>query len=316
MSPTHPVSTPGVYDLDIDIYHSQKCCIGPSVSSSGLRKVLLECPARFYAYSDLNPNPFEKEPSKALNFGKAAHALMLGEPAFDKHFFVSPHEAFNKNPGKTWYDDWKAEVEAKRETRQLLRPSDLVIVKQMVTAQRTDPEVSRAFVEGDAEKSLIWKDEETGVFLKARPDWLPHKPAERLVTEYKTTVTCQPRKLSASVFQYGYEMQAALALDGIEIVMGVDPKGLAHIVQEKDAPYLVELKLFTPEQINFGRLKYRKAVRIFADCLHTNKWPGWTVGPSYYDTPYYIAKAMENFNDDARTAEADSFSSADYLAAF
>lgn len=307
------ITKAGVYDLDIDLYHSQKCCAGPSVSSSALRKVLLECPARFYAYSDINPDPYEKETSKAFGFGKAAHALMLGEPRFETFFFVSPHEVFNKNPGKAWHDDWKAQVEAGNETRQLVRPSEMKIVERMVKAQRADPEVLNAFVEGAPEKSIIWQDEETGVFLKARPDWLPHKPAERLTTEYKTTVTCQPRKLSAAVFQYGYEMQAALCLDAIETVMGVTPKGMAHIVQEKDAPYLVELKLFTPEQINFGRLKYRKAVRIFADCLHTGKWPGWTKGPSYYDTPYYIAQAMENFDDGLDGEE--HFSGADYLAA-
>lgn len=309
-----PISKNGVYDVPIDIYHSQACCDGPSISSTGLRIIEKECPARYWAFSDLNPAPFERKKSEALNFGKAAHALMLGEPEFEKYFKVSPHEVFNKNPGKAWHDDWKAAVEATVESRQLIRPSEMVAVKAMVSAQLANPDVARAFVEGEPEKSILWKDEETGVWLKARPDWMPHKPAERLVTEYKTTVTLEPRKLDAAVFKYGYEMQAALCVDGIEAVSGWKPMGMAHVVQEKDPPYLVELKLFTPDQIDYGRKEYRNALRTFAECFNSGFWPGWTQGPSYFDTPYYIAKAMENF-DARRSTPADPYGPGDYLAA-
>lgn len=310
-----PIIKAGLYDIDISAYHSQACCDGPSISSSGLRKILHECPARFWAYSDLNPKPFAQPEKKSLSFGRAAHALMLGEPEFAKHFCVAPHDKFNANPGKAWHDVWKSAVEAGREHRDLVRPSELTVIKDMVAAQRASEEVANAFTQGAPERSIIWKDEETGVWLKARPDWLPNDPATRFVTEYKTAETINPRRLSNAVFQYGYEIQAALGLDGIEAVMDVKPLGMAHVVQEKDAPYLAELRLFSSEQIDFGRLQYRKALRIFARCLETGIWPGWTAGPSYFDTPFYISKAMENFSDDIGNGTADSYSGADYLAA-
>lgn len=309
------IAAPGIYDIDIEEYHSQRCCVGPSASSSSLRTIIHECPARFYAYSDLNPKPIDRKDKKALNFGSAAHALMLGEPAFDSRFFVSPFETFNANPGKKWYDDWKAAVDCKRERRTLIRPSEQQIIVDMVAAQRANTDCNRAFIEGAPERSIIWKDEETGIWLKARPDWLPSDPAKRLVTEYKTALTNNPRKLAASVFEYGYEMQAALVLDGVEKVLGVQPCGFAHIVQEKDPPYLTELKLFAPEQIDYGFRQVRKALRIFARCVETGVWPGWTVGPSYYQTPYYIAKSMESFDDDIGNGTAESYTGADYLAA-
>lgn len=309
------ITAPGIYDIDIELYHSQKCCDGPSISSSGLRVIDRECPARFWAYSDLNPKRFEKETKAVFAFGRAAHALMLGEPAFEKRFMVAPHEQFNSNPGKAWHTEWKLRVELGDETRDLVRPSQLVVVKDMVAAQRSSPECARAFIEGEPEKSILWKDNETGVWVKSRPDWLPHKPAERFITEYKTAETIQPRKLSFNVFMYGYEMQAAMVLDGIEIVTGVEPLGFAHVVQEKDPPYIAELKMFTPEQLDYGRLEYRRALRKFADCLATGKWPGWTHGPSYYDTPYSITKAMENFDDGQRGEGTGEFDHSDYAAA-
>lgn len=308
------IDRPGIYDIPIDVYHSQKCCAGPSISSTGLRQIEHECPARFFAFSDLNPDPYTRKKSEALSFGAAAHALMLGEPAFDARFVVAPKDSFSSNPGRSWHEDHKDRVSRGLETRIIVRPADLVVIKSMVTAQRAEPEVANAFVEGEPEKSLIWQDKETGIWLKARPDWLPHEPAMRLAIEYKTTETLQPRRLGNAVFDYGYHMQAAMCIDGIAETFGGVPKGLAHIVQEKEPPYLAELKLFAPDQLKYGQRLYRRSLRTFADCLHHGKWPGWTHGPAYFETPYYIARSMENFNDE-RTAST-GFSGAEYLETF
>lgn len=309
------ISQPGIYDIPIDVYHSQACCDGPSASSSTLRQIVQECPARVYAYSDLNPNKTERKESKAFNFGRAAHFLMLGEPEFDRWFVVAPHDNFVANPGRIWHEDWKENVAKGRERRTLIRLSDMDTVKAMVAAQRRSPECARAFIEGASERSLVWKDEETGIWLKSRPDWLPHEPAKRFLTEYKTTESANPRTLSNAVFKYGYEMQAALALEGVEKVLQVAPLGFAHVVQEKDPPYIAELRLFTPEQTDFGFRQNRKALRIFARCIETGVWPGWTVGPSYYQTPYYIGKIMEEFTDEIGDGTHESYSQGEYLVA-
>ena len=280
MTAVAKVSKAGVYDMDIDIYHSQKACVGPSISSTGMRMILRECPKKFFATSDLNPNAFPPKDSKAFNFGRAAHCLMLGEPEFASKFVVSPFENFLTKEAKLWRD---------KQTKQIVRIDDMATVHLMVEAQRVSPDCARAFKDGEPEKCLIWQDGETGVWLKSRPDWLPHKPDKRLISEYKTTETLKPSILSSAAFTYGYEMQAALILDAVNIVMEVEPQGVVFIVQEKDPPYMVEARLFTPEQIDFGRLQIRKALRIFADCLETGIWPGYSDGPRYFDTPFWVA---------------------------
>ena len=302
-----PVNEPGVYDIDIDDYHSQRCCPGPSVSSSGLRVILRDCPALFYAFSDLNPARFEKKVSTAFAFGKAAHALVLGEPEFNSKFILSPFDNFMTKEARAWRDDQK---------REIVRKEDMEIILQMVAAQRRSAECMRAFTEGVAEKSILWQDRVTGIWLKSRPDWLPIKPEKRFTTEYKTADSIKPRKLNSAVFDYGYEMQAALTRDAIATVIGANPLGIAHVVQEKSAPFLVDCRLFTPEQIDFGRMEYRKALRIFAKCLETDVWPGYTSEASYFETPFWVSKAMENFDDGIETSTSpDQYSAADYLGA-
>ncbi len=319
------LSAPGVYlDLPMADYHSDCMADGPSVSASGLWTLLSECPAKFWDASYLNPAATIDEPSKALNIGKAAHALALGEPEFAANFVVCPYDNLAKKPGYDWNIEWKRRVEAGEESRTLVRADAFKDVQAMAAALRRSPQVAGAFTGGKPEVSLIWLDPETGVYLKSRPDWLPDDPAASFLQDYKTSVSILPRKLSADAFKYGYHLQAAMQVDAVKAVLGIDPLGIAHICQEKEAPYLAELRMFTPQQIDYGRLLYRKALRIFAECWSRHlagkpprvAWPGYTTEPQYFETPFYISKEMENENGDfSNGGEAAADDPARYLRA-
>lgn len=284
------ISAPGVYEIPIEEYIGD-CCVGPSISSSDLRELLPEvgsCPAKYWATSPLNPDRFPEETTKALDAGRAAHALALGEPEFAKYFVVSPYDDFRKAEAREWRD---------AQSRTVLKFAEFNIVQIMSIVQRRSTQCMRAFEEGKAERSLIWQDEETGIWLKARPDWLPDDPSQRFVAEYKTCLSIEPNKLSRDVFSYGYHVQAAMQLDAVRAVLGIEPLGIAHVCQEKDPPYLVELRMFTPEQLEDGRFLYRRGLEIFAHCLKTGDWPGYTQEPTYFETPYRHAMMMEGMKN-------------------
>ena len=301
------ITTKGVYDIPIEDYIGD-CCVGPSISSSGLRTLLLECPAKYWATSPLNPNRFPDEGSKALDIGRAAHALALGEPEFAKYFVISPYDDFRKTEAREWRDS---------QTRTILKSHEFEMVQAVAAVQMRSAQCMRAFEDGLAERSLIYQDEATGIFIKARPDWLPYDPTQRFICEYKTAISIEPARMSADAFKYGYHMQAAMQIDAVREVRGVEPIGVAHVVQEKDPPYLVELRMFTPEQIDDGRVMYRRALDIFAECLKKNHWPGYTTEPTYFETPYRHAMQMENLKNDPRYSKpfdrSKSYNAADYL---
>jgi hypothetical protein len=291
----------------MEVYHSD-CCVGPSISSGGLNTINNECPAIYWGQSYLNPQGRPGIDTKALAVGKAAHALALGEPEFAKNFAILPFDSLRTNEAKAWRD--KTEAEGKV----ILRDDDFQMVKDMADAITRSPQCSRAFRNGKPERSLIWKDEQTGVWLKSRPDWLPDDPANGWAIDYKTTADLRPRKFSAQAFECGYHLQAALQMDACKAVLGVEPIGIGHVVQEKSPPYLAELRLFTPEQIAFGRREYRRALGIFARCWQTKRWPGYTTEAAYIETPYYIAQKMEDpFHGDQD--DASDIAAADYLGA-
>lgn len=302
------ISEAGVYDIPMEVYHSD-CCVGPSISSGGLNLINSECPAIYWGRSYLNPAGIPDFDTEALRKGKATHALVLGEPEFAASFAILPFDSLRTNEAKAWRD--KTEAEGKV----ILRAEEFETVQAMAAAIKRSPQCSRAFRNGKPERSLIWQDEETGVWLKSRPDWLPDDPTLGMILDYKTTADLRPRKFSAQAFECGYHLQAALQVDACRAVLGVDPLGIGHVVQEKAQPYLAEVRLFTPEQIDFGRREYRRALRTFARCWQTKQWPGYTDAPQYIETPGWIAQKMEDpFYGEADDA-SDATRAADCLGA-
>src|SRR4051794_35615536 len=109
------ITAPGLYSgVPIQTYHGASLCGGPSVSSSGLRKIINQSPAHFWCESPYNPNRVEPKESDALVLGRAAHHLLLGEDDFSTLFIARPDK------WDSWRTDaakaWKAEQEAEGRT--------------------------------------------------------------------------------------------------------------------------------------------------------------------------------------------------------
>jgi hypothetical protein len=309
---------PGIYsDIDIDRYHwDPNLCERPSISGSGL-KLIAECPAKYWAYSPYNKNRFDPVETKALSLGKAAHALVLGEPQFNKYFVIAPYDNFARKPGHTWYnDEWKPAVEAGTEKRTLLKPGEFDTVDAMARAQLTSPQVAQAFLgAGRPEISLIYTvPEVSGFYCRSRPDWLPDDPSRGFVVDYKTAETIDPEKLSIAAWKYGYHVQAAMQMDAVRACFGVEPLGIAHVCQEKKPPYLAELRMFTPEQLEIGGRIYRRAFHTFVACMQSGIWPAYTTAPQYFETPRWIT-AQQQWEDENGNDNEDSPSAGDYLRA-
>lgn len=302
------ITTPGRYRLSMEQYHGDSC-VGPSVSASVLHRMLSECPAKVWETSPLNPHRVPEESKPDFDIGRACHALVLGEPEFNRYFIISPYDEFRTKEARAWRDE---------QTRTVVKAELFETILAMAEAQRRSPQVARAFIDGSPEESLIWLDAETGIWLKSRPDWLPQDPTKRPLVDYKTCRSIEPRKMGVDAFAYGYHIQAALQADGVRAVLGAEPAGVAHVCQEKAAPYLAELRMFDDEQIAYGRREYRRALRLFAECWERHlagkptraAWPGFTTSPAYFETPYYIAMRIQETLDGPNTASREDLARA------
>jgi len=129
------------------------------------------------------------------------------------------------------------------------------------------------------EETLVWKDEETGVWLRARPDFRPHSIVDRLETrvvadlKFVAETSITPEGFSKHIHRYGYHITAAMYWEGIEKIHGVAPTHWVHVPIEKDFPFCAEVYPLPMEDIERGKQQVRRAVRKFADCLSKDKWP-------------------------------------------
>lgn len=276
------ISANGIYDIPMDDYHGD-LCVGPSVSSSGIREILSKSPAHYWATSPFNPNRVEEETSDAFNFGKAiADWLAYGELSADKYHILPKGYHGAK---KKWFDARDAKREAEAAGKVIIKYDHMDDIKKMQTALEVHPYATAAFKGGHPEKSYIWLDKETGLWMKARPDYSPH--ALKIIPDYKTAASAHPEDFCRDVGKYGYHIQAALAMEGIEVLTGKTPKSFIYVVQEKSAPYVVQVYDLDADDLELGRAMVLRGKRIFAECLKSGNWPGYSDRPISASIPMW-----------------------------
>lgn len=268
------ITEPGIYaNLAPEVYHGN-CCPGPSLSSSGARLILNECPAYFWHHSSLNPHR-ERTDSKAFDIGTACHLITLEPHLFDAQTAVISVPG-SKGGMTTDYKSGDAQAArdlARSEGKVPLLPKERDMLVQMRDALSQNRIASQAFRNGHVELSLFWRDRPTGVWLKARPDFLDAKL--RHWVDFKTTTTANPEDFGRKAYQLGYHLQDAWLTDAIEICTGVSPRNGWFVAQDKEPPHLATVARFPVEAVEMARADNRRAIDLFARCVKTNTWPGY-----------------------------------------
>jgi hypothetical protein len=258
------ITQAGVYALSIEDYHGQPCD-GPSVSSSGLRTIFKASPAHFWCESSLNPDRIERAEPGHFALGRAAHHLLLGEDDFSTLFIVRPEiwDSWRTDAAK----DWKAEQEA--EGRTVLVPDQIEVIRGMARSLAAHPLVRAGILNGEIERSLVWRDKETGVWLKARPDAIPNASGD--FADLKTTASIGVF-VDADVGKYRYDMQAALVKWAARVVLGIDMESFSFVFVEKSPPHSVDVLTLSSDDIAEAEKDLHAALRTFEWCHRTGNW--------------------------------------------
>lgn len=309
--PGGQIAEPGAYRMDMDRYHDAHVCIGPSVSSSGLRTIESQGTARFWAFSGLNPSRFEKPPSDALSFGKAAHALLLGDEDFDAGYVVLPKDApppptqamlnaVKPTPASLARQEFWAGFEKKQAGRVIVPEVDLEHIQHMAESLHR-AELPDIIFGGEPEVSLIWQDV-TGIWVKARPDALPQTGD---LGDLKTTSEATHRFTDRQIADHGYHMQMALCVEGMERVLGRRPTGVILIFVEKKPPYQVIMRPISEDALYWGRMQNRRALNAMAACLESGDWGEEPGNLSEFNLPTWLHDRLSAEQSDGRLPNDD-----------
>jgi PDDEXK-like domain of unknown function (DUF3799) len=279
--PGEPISKPGMYSgISLERYHTGSICDGPSISSSGLRKIFSESPAHYWCESPLNPDRIEPKIKRHFILGRAVHHLMLGEPFFAKLFVVQPGEYPDSKTGelKPWNNNsthaklWHSKALVDRKL--VLLPREIEQIKGMAVALGRHPLIKPPYqaLNGLIERSLFWKDKATGVWLKSRPDAIPTDGAD--FVDLKTCDSVLWPDLVRSIGKFGYPQQGALVRQAAREVFGIAQASFTLVFVESNPPHCVRVVELKPHELDRGDRQNRASLDLFARCLKSGHWPG------------------------------------------
>ena len=265
------VTTPGVYSIPITAYHGD-ICDGPSISSSGLRKLWKKTPAHYFFSSPYNPNQQDGEDEvdgQALRIGRAAHTLLLEPQLFRDQFKTRPAiwDSWRTRDAK----EWRSHVT--REGVTVMEPAEMQRVAGIVASLQRHPLHKEGILEGDLELSLIWKDPATGLWLKSRPDAIP--TGSNILADLKCLRAADTDSLSKAIYDAGYDMQMALCSVGMKHLLGRAIEDHVLVVVENDEPHAARVVPIPPEEIDRATLMLRGAINLAAKCFKEGHWPAY-----------------------------------------
>ena len=252
-----------------EVYHSE---VG--VSSSYVRR---------FGESQLHAIEIEQETTPAMNYGSAAHALIVeGEEEFNKQVGVivgSPYTKVNKQLKQDFIERGMIPIKEK-DHEDIMGMRDNLI------------DEGNMYLNGNgkiAEASFFWY--EGDVLCKCRPDVIcqpqgPHQEFEIVAVDYKTTFSCSPELFKESVLKYGYAQQAAWYRRGLQAA-GYRVKEFVFVAQEKRAPYASKVFLITDKQMDLAWIDMNEYLEGINKCLKGAR-------PTIYNSPNIVTLELSD----------------------
>lgn len=269
-------------DLDEAVYHGDPVPteLGGSISQSGAKLLLSPSTPAHFRWAQDNPPEMRRE----FSVGHAVHAKVLGVGA--------PVAVIDGNRNSTAVKEAVAQAEA--EGKIVLKSEDFDACEAMAESVLAHPIAAALFEKGwgTPEVSAFWQDAETNVFLRARFDWLPDEQQGRvIVPDLKTTIDANPAHFGKTAANFGYYLQAwwyleALAAHGI----GDESNAFVFVCVEKKPPYPVSVVQLDDEAMSIGRSRMRQAIDIYAACMESGEWPGYSTEVARASLPSWFAR--------------------------
>lgn len=181
-----------IIDIDDPGYFRLK-----SIDQSQLKQ-FLKNPAD-WAYHRLND---DHKPTDAMKFGTAFHAYLLGTSDVVS---LPEGESFRSKDNQKWRAD-------QLEAGNIIVPyNDMQLLKRMKEGiEQTSlmpeyPDYMEIIEQGTKEQCIEWKDRQTGLMLKAKPDLIP--AGTDYLVDLKTAQKADAESFAKEVINYGYHIQ-------------------------------------------------------------------------------------------------------------
>lgn len=271
---------PGFYPpsvLSNEDYHS-----GAGISVSGLKR-MQQSPAHYKA--GFNGS------SQSMFIGTAIHAAALEPEEFERNYVIA--EGFERK-NQAGYKAW-----AEEQTRLILMPHEYENIKGMRDALHAHPVVGPMLRGATCEYSCYANDPVTGELCRVRFDILT---ADGWILDLKKCQDARPAAAAKSIAAYGYHMQNAFYMDVPEW-LGHPPEGFAFVFIEEQAPYAIGVYVLNDQDVERGRLEYRRMLNKYHECKLADNWPSYGIQPQEIELPRWKRNEIDFNNQSGESHE-------------
>lgn len=265
-----------------EMYHSDKSAIG----STQIREII-ESPRLFYQNFILGK---KKEESDAMRFGKILHKAYLEYDTFVASYLIMPVFGDLRT---------KANKDAKKEWMDSIPPGSLVVTQEeydmtmaIIDSAMMHESISTIFKNSISEVAGYYRDPETGIKLKFKPD--ERSKNNKILADVKSCRNSSPKLYGSSAYTQRYDVQMFTYAEGIKRVTGVKPEIMANIACETSGTNECAIYYYEPDDLSQAEVDYRQALRTLKKCIDEDHWPQRQKQIERISTPYWFM-AQSNF---------------------
>jgi hypothetical protein len=155
-----------------------------------------------------------------------------------------------------------------------LKPDHWFLAQSIIESIEGNERARKILSGGDAEETLVWQDELTGLLCKSRMDY--YRQDLGVVIDVKTTEDARPEAVARDIVKWGYHVSAAHYLDGLRTQGLPGGESFVWVFVEKKPPYAVALYVASEEMLERGEQLRHQYLTQFARCKLSGIWPGYS----------------------------------------
>jgi len=281
-------------DLSDKHYHSDKTALG----SSSIRTALRSLKEFYWEFQGE-----EKKETKDMRLGKIIHMAILEPERFRQCYVIEPIFEGRTQKGELTTNPNCKEVKEKREawladlgpTAMVIDENEMEMITGIATSIQEYPDAMMLIEDARTEVSGYYRDPDTGLGMKIRPDMLLIGDVA-LITDLKSTVDAEEFKFGTQAFgdDKRYDIQLFQYAEGARLISGKDVPQVHIIAVEKTPPYEVAVYYFLREDLAQAEQDYRATLRKIKSAIEFEKWPQRQMTMQRIRTPkWFINNSVE-----------------------
>ena len=267
------MTKPGIYKK---MPFAEYCEI-PAINNSILARLISKSPLHAKAMLD-----GQRIETPALSFGRAVHTAILEPDLFPEQYAFAPKMDRRTKIGKAAWVTFQSD----NEDKEILSDSDYETITQMAYSV-CNSHAQDYLTGGEAEVTIVWKDEATDLLCKMRCDYVHWN--NNIIVDLKTTQDASPSGFSRSMFTYRYHQQVAFYMAGYKAQTGCSCL-FTFIPVEKASPYALAVYEAGDLTIEAGENAYKSALLTYKQCVDSGLWPAYQTEIELLDIPEWALK--------------------------